>query len=198
MSHKSDHHIIEKAIVRFARAYSDLEKLQAVQAKKKPCKSLLPHKGDQKTGLVGEYWAIRYARWFFKGDTVVFGGHSQKGWDLKVTSERRKPRYIQIKTASDFGEGKVSPIGKPSRIKKAGDKREMPNYWDELWFLRLNKSLQPVALWKLKLEHVEFNGKICINGKAMPYRLSDQSGGSDCFTWDKADAVNIRKKLRLD
>jgi hypothetical protein len=160
MLRKSDHRDIERAIRDFARAYEALETLQGSEAKKKPGEILLPHKGDQKTGLIGEYWAIRYARTIFKN--VVFGGHSQKGWDLKIIRSRQPVRYVQVKTASDFGEGKVSPVWKPSKRIKAGDQREMPDYWDELWLLRLDNSLKPVALWTLQAKHVKFNGAKCL------------------------------------
>src|SRR5262245_15690110 len=95
------HNDIEKAIEDYARAYQRLEDLQTLEAEKPSCERLLPQKGDQKTGLIGEYWAIRYARLIFPDAMVVFGGHSQKGWDFKVIRERRRPLYIQLKTVSE-------------------------------------------------------------------------------------------------
>jgi len=183
------HRSIEKAIASFAQAYEALENLQALEARKDAREALLPQRGDQKTGLIGEYWAIRYARAIFKDATVIFAGHSQKGWDLKVVGPRTSTRYIQIKTVSDFGEGKLSPICSPSKKKEADGKPDMADYWDELWLLRLDRQFQPIVLWRLKPEHVAFNGASCLKGKTVRRHPDERSTGSTCFKWDEAKSV---------
>src|SRR4051812_17533497 len=105
MSLEPDHLSIQVVIAQFAEAYQALENLQQRETAKPPHEALLPRKGDQKTGLIGEYWAIRYAREAFHGGAISFGGHSEKGWDLKVEIDGTKPHYIQVKTASAFGDG---------------------------------------------------------------------------------------------
>jgi hypothetical protein len=197
---ESEHTAIERAIGDFAVAYGALEKLQEQGAEDDNRELLLPRKGDQKTGLIGEYWAMRYARLIFKG-TVTFGHHSQKGWDLKVATPDEPIRYIQVKTASAFGEGKVSPICEPTVAVKDGDKREMPNYWDELWMLWMNERLLPEQLWRLKPENITFDharlidGSRCLTGKII---RRPGGSGSECFAWDKAEAVtDIRAKLGI-
>jgi hypothetical protein len=179
---------IEEAIEDFARAYQRLEELQTREMKKSSHERLLPQKGDQKTGLIGEYWAIRYARMVFSDSRVEFGGHSQEGWDFKVIRTRHKPLYIQLKTASDFGTGKLSPICKPSRRPSVEDGDELPRYWDELWLLWLDKRLRPVVLWRFNPDQVEFNGAACLRGKSLRRPIS-RTGGSNCFDWDNAEMV---------
>lgn len=184
----SSHRDIEKAVEDFAHAYRRLEELQTREGVKPPHERFLPQKGDQKTGLIGEYWAIRYARRVFSDATVEFGGHSQKGWDFKVIRTRHSPLYIQLKTASEFGNGKLSPICKPSRQPSAENGDELADYWDELWLLWLDKCLRPVVLWRFNPDQVAFNGAACLKGKSL---RRDQSpiGGSNCFAWDKAEVV---------
>lgn len=189
MSPDTDHLSIEAAIATFAEAYHALEKLQKREAMKPPHKALLPHKGDQKTGLIGEYWAIRYARAIFPRAKISFGKTSEKGWDLKVETPGRKPHYIQVKAASAFGKGRLSPICPPKKTPASKDGQELPDYWNELWLLWLNRELKPVTLWKLKPEHVEFKG-ICANtAKSIRRSPSQPTTGSECFKWDKAEPV---------
>src|SRR5436190_548828 len=102
MPPESDHQTIEAAIAKFAEAYDALEKLQQREARKPSHEALLPAKGDQKTGLIGEYWATRYARALFRKAKISFGKTSEKGWDLKVETAGGKTHYIQIKAASAF------------------------------------------------------------------------------------------------
>lgn len=189
MSLDPGHHSIEAAIAKFAEAYHALEKLQQREAKKLAHKALLPHKGDQKTGLIGEYWAIRYARTVFPGAKISFGRTSEKGWDLKVKTGGGKLHYIQVKTASAFGKGRLSPICPPKKTPAFKDGKELPNYWNELWLLWLNHKLQPVTLWKLKPEHVAFKGTGANTAKSIRRSPSEPKTGSECFQWDEAEAV---------
>lgn len=199
MSPDSHHQIIEEAITGFARVYATLEELQKIEGDKAPHEALLPRKGDQKTGLIGEYWAIRYARAFFKEATVVFAGHSQKGWDLKVQGLNTPPHFIQIKTASEFGRGKLSPIFRPSQRPAVRDEMESPDYWDELWLLWLDRYFQPVVLWKLKPDQVEFAECDYLSGKSLRRNPSERTTGSGCFKWEQAEAVtDIRAKLQSE
>lgn len=185
----TEHLSIERAIVAFAQAYEALDNLQAHEARKEAHTALLPPKGDQKTGLIGEYWAIRYARSAFPNATAEFGGHSQKGWDFKLLRKRSKPTYIQLKTASEFGNGKLSAICKPSKRRLAGEGEELPDYWDKLWLLWLDRRLMPVVLWMFKPEHVEFNGADCLKGKTLRRHPDERNTGSNCFKWDEAESV---------
>lgn len=197
MSPESHHQQIEAAITGFAQAYAALEALQQTEGAKEPHAVLLPLKGDQKTGLIGEYWAVRYARALFNDAAVVFGGHSQKGWDLKVQGLSTPPHYIQVKTASEFGNGKLSPIFKPSQRPAGGHEAELPDYWNELWLLWLDRGFQPLVLWKLRPEYVEFGARACLKGKSLRRDPAQPTTGSSCFKWDQAEAVTgIREKLQ--
>jgi hypothetical protein len=193
----TDNARIESAIDLFARAYQGLENLQNVESKKDPSERLLPEKGDQKTGLIGEYWAIRYARCLFPQAALEFGGHSQKGWDLKLAFVGRPAHYIQIKTASEFGRGKLSPIFLPSRLSKLNEGRELPDYWNELWLLWLNRHFQPILLWKIKPEHVDFSSSDCLSNKTLRRDPLKPSTGSKCFSWEQAEWIaNLYATLR--
>jgi hypothetical protein len=189
MPTKSDHRTIESTIARFARAYRDLEDLQQQEAAKSPCDALLPHKGDQKTGLIGEYWAIRYARAIFPDAEISFGRTSEKGWDLKVQRRNGENHYIQIKTASAFGSGRLSPICPPKRAPTSKNGKTLADYWSELWLLWLGRDLRPITLWKLKPEHVRFQGNCHNTAKSIRRTPDDLTTGSDCFDWDKAQAI---------
>lgn len=196
MSLEQDHPSIEAAIAKFADAYKALEDLQQREARKPSHEALLPHKGDQKTGLIGEYWAIRYARTVFDGAKISFGKTSEKGWDLKVETSRGQPHYIQVKTASAFGKGGLSPICPPKKTPASKDGQELPDYWNELWMLWLDHDLKPVTLWIFKPEHVEFKGTSPNTAKSI--RRSPSQPGSECFAWDKAEAVtDIRTRLGI-
>jgi hypothetical protein len=189
MCRDPDNARIASAIDLFARAYLALEDLQTLESKKEPSERLLPGKGDQKTGLIGEYWGIRYARSLFPQAALEFGGHSQKGWDLKLAVVGQPPHYIQIKTASEFGRGKLSPIFLPSRLPKLDEGRELPDYWNELWLLLLNKHFQPILLWKIKPEHVDFSSSECLSNKTLRRDPLKPNTGSKCFRWEQAEWI---------
>lgn len=185
---------IEKAIRAYAEAYQKLDRLQIQESPKNsdkrsdspgPSECLIP-RGDQKTGAIGEFYAVRYARSRWKGAEVVFGNHSQKGWDLKVSESDGTKIYIQVKTASAFGEGKLGNIPKPTRSKTKGDKRELPNYWDQLWVLYLDEKLQPSGFWIFgdgdldwtkqgKPKKSPRRNSDTLSGKSVPCRLSESS-----------------------
>lgn len=185
---------IVRAIQAYAKAYAALDGLQSRESPKnddrtretpRPAECLMP-RGDQKTGAIGEFYAIRYARMRWEDAEVVFGNHSQKGWDLKVSPESGDPVYIQVKTASAFGDGKLGKIPKPSRSKPKDDKRELPNHWDQLWVLHLDKQLQPNGFWAFEAADLDWTKQGdssdspriktgSLSGKQVPSRLSEGS-----------------------
>lgn len=190
MSDKLHHSEIVGAISYYAEAYEGLEVLQCRESKKPDHQSLLPHKGDQKTGLIGEYWAIRYARTLYPGSQISFGGHSNKGWDIMVEAVDTKPHYIQVKTASAFGSGSLSQVWQPSRKPSAEDGQELPDFWNELWLLWLGRDLMPVTLWKLLPEHINFGSEPSLKGLSIRRTPDEGRTGSKCIAWDSAEAVS--------
>lgn len=167
------HEAIEKAIGSYARAYGKLEALQ--EADKERSKShFLPIHGDQKTGLIGEYWAMRYARGHYpKSATIEFAGPSQAGWDISVSPRNRPKILIQVKTVSEFSNTRIiSPLHKPTRKKP----------WNELWLLRLDRKLRPNGFWKCDPKALSFpaNGKL--QSRKMPHSKKPRSGSAG-FLW---------------
>lgn len=82
----------------YAGAYELMERIQKPDPQPDAHERLLPT-GDQKTGCIGEYWAMRYARRQFKTHKCHFGHHSQQGWDIAVQGTSTR---IQVKTVSHF------------------------------------------------------------------------------------------------
>ena len=112
-------------IQKYAQAYSDLEDLQL-----NPQLTFLPKRGDQKTGVVGEFYVYLFLRNRHPASGLSYGGHSQKGWDIKVSAPSLK---VQVKTVSQFSKTRaMSPIH---------------SGWDELHILYLDKEFRPMGFW---------------------------------------------------
>jgi len=118
--------IVQDAIDRYAKAYSDLQQLQEA------AENLIPI-GDQKTGCIGEFYVRLYLLSRFPDFKIRFGGHSQGGWDIEVTLPSGHPFRIQVKTVSAYSTTRrISPIG--------------PG-WDELLIVYLDATLRPAGFW---------------------------------------------------
>ncbi|MEO8613698.1 MAG: hypothetical protein ABI600_01040 [Luteolibacter sp.] len=146
------HDDVQAVFKYYAAAYVLMESIQHPKQKPDRSSRLLPT-GDQKTGCIGEYWAMRYARavWQPLGDECTsFGHHSQKGWDISVKVNNQLTKYIQVKTASAFGKGKLGAIRRPDSLVKERKGRKLPDYWDELWILYLGKDFLPVGFWRIE------------------------------------------------
>lgn len=116
---------ITRAIEHYAKAYQQLNELQRVNS------NLIPE-GDQKTGAVGEFYAKLYLQARYPDATIIFGGNSNKAWDIALTQDGIT-RYIQVKTTSAFSKyRKLSPIH---------------HGWDDLYILHLNEGLWPNGFW---------------------------------------------------
>jgi hypothetical protein len=119
MSHKD----LQNAISHYAEAYRKIQDLQ-------DSLPWIPH-GDQKTGCIGEYYAYAYLLSRYNEEKLTFGGHSEKGWDIKVNDT--PPWHIQVKTVSAFSKTRtLSPIH---------------NGWQQLFIVFLNKALKPEGFW---------------------------------------------------
>ena len=165
------------AIANYATAYADLEKFQQQEPNQDPHLRPLP-KGDQKTSCIGEYYALQFAqtREGWEEAHCSFAPNSQKGWDIKVQQSEEVIR-IQVKTVSEFGQGKLSPIH------RNGDDPDLN--WDRLWLLFLDTTLRPVLFWELDYQHVRFDEHAILKGKTMRIPTEPQSG-SHCFDWEQA------------
>ena len=115
---------IRAAIQRYAEAYAALQHLQETSP-------LIPI-GDQKTGSIGEFYVRLYLEVLHPDATITFGGHSESGWDLEVTTSGHRWR-VQVKTVSAFATmRRISPI-------KRG--------WDALHVVHLDRSFSPTGFW---------------------------------------------------
>jgi hypothetical protein len=125
--------------------------------------------------------------------TLKFGHHSQKGWDIKVERPGGETLYVQVKTASEFGSGKLSKICPPSSRRARAGEDEVPDYWNRLWLIWLDRQLCPETLWMLLPQHVRFNRAEYLEGKTIR-RPNFPTSGSACFRWNQATSV-ARKDL---
>lgn len=177
LSSSPTHDEILAAFKQYAVAYGLIESIQNPDAAPQEVTRLLPT-GDQKTGCIGEYWAMRFARKRFGQDKCRFGNHSQHGWDIAIQGSRTR---IQIKTVSEWSKSRaLSPIhAQKERPEKAPDDWAP---WTDLWLIHLNKDLFPTGFWQLKREHVDFGGRDKLAGLKIR-RPANHSSGSECLTW---------------
>jgi len=108
------------AITKYGSAYEQLEQLQ------KDYDFL--QKGDQKTGVIGEFFSYLYLKDKFPNGKITIPNASNKGVDLIVNSNKEEYNY-QVKTVSAFSETKrLSPL---------------KNGWTHLILIVLDKSFMP-------------------------------------------------------
>ncbi|EGQ8804384.1 TPA: hypothetical protein NJ328_003389 [Vibrio parahaemolyticus] len=110
------------AIKQYAEAYKRLQELQETEPS-------IPE-GDQKTGSIGEFYSYRYLSIAFPDSQLIYGSHSEKGWDICVSGIELK---VQVKTVSAYSKTRtISPLHKG---------------WDVLHIIYVNKALQPEGFW---------------------------------------------------
>ncbi|GAF81218.1 unnamed protein product [marine sediment metagenome] len=119
---------ILKAIEQYAEAYNRLEDMQ-----KKTMSGQLPI-GDQKTGVIGEFYTKIYLESIHPDAKIAYGNPSQRGWDLEIEAGPKCIR-VQVKTVSEYSNARrISPIHSD---------------WDQLFLVYLDKKFLPVALWEI-------------------------------------------------
>ncbi len=84
---------IFEAIEKYAEAYTQLEQIQRSRPEEIPI-------GDQKTGVIAEFFARIFARHCFPKASFEFGSPSEHAWDIKVLHEDRSEIKIQVKAVS--------------------------------------------------------------------------------------------------
>lgn len=146
-----------EAIERYAEAYAVLEKLQRERVEHLP-------RGDQKTGVIAEFYARIYALRRFPGSGLEFGTTSESGWDIKVAEPGGLTTKIQVKAVSGHSEtSRVSPIN--------------PG-WDHLWLMRLDDKLLPEGFWTIRAIDVPWSRQRLAH-RTMPRRGITVSGSSE-------------------
>ena len=161
-----------KAISTYARAYAQLEHLQESMPDWLPV-------GDQKTGVIGEFYAKIYLQYIRPDAETSFGGTSQRGWDLVVKTESKQIK-VQVKTVSEYSKTrKVSPIH---------------SGWDELLLIYLDNELSPAGLWVITDTSIVPPGGTLKN-RTMP-RPGNPNSGSAVFAARQDRLEELQQAIR--
>lgn len=145
------------AIDQYADAYARLEQLQRSRTLEIPI-------GDQKTGVIAEFFARIYARHRFPEAALEFGSASEHAWDIKVLRPGQPELKVQVKAVSAHSQtSRVSPIH--------------PG-WHQLWLMRLDENLRPHALWVVEAKTAAWSNTLLKN-RTMPKLGNPQSGSAE-------------------
>jgi len=143
------------AIDQYADAYGRLEQLQRARTNEIPI-------GDQKTGVIAEFYARIYAKHRFPTGMFEFGSASEHAWDIKVIRPGQQDIKVQVKAVSAHSQtSRVSPIH---------------SGWHELWLMRLDEQLRPQALWVIEATSAPWS-QSTLKNRTMP-KLGNASSGS--------------------
>jgi len=146
-------------ITQYADAYAALEKLQRSKD------SLLPV-GDQKTGVIAEFYGRLYAQQQYPEAVLVYGTPSERAWDIIVRRKNQTDHKIQVKSVSAYSETSRVSIIHPG--------------WHELYLIRIDKMLWPEGFWVLLATDADWSSDK-LKGRTMPKRGAAGSG-SRSFT----------------
>lgn len=124
------------AIKIYSKAYEELEKIQDEEDKKQDEK-IIP-KGDQKTGVIGEFYAMLYARQKYSDKTVKLASMGSP-FDITV-GEEKEIIQIQVKTISEYAKKKTTTL------KGYVDK---DNTEFILYLIYLDKTFKPTMFWEI-------------------------------------------------
>jgi len=152
---------ILEAIEQYADAYNRLEDMQKKKEKEMPWLPI----GDQKTGVIGEFYTKIYLKSIYPDAEIVYGNPSQKGWDLEIKAGPKCIRKVQVKTVSEYSSARrISPIH---------------SGWDQLFLVYLDKNFLPVALWEIDDTNI-MPGCGVLKNRTMP-KPGDPKSGSVAF-----------------
>lgn len=156
-SHRDNRAVQEifDAIGQYADAYARLERLQRSHPLEIPI-------GDQKTGVIAEFFARIYAKHRFPEAALEFGTASQHAWDIKILRPSQPEIKVQVKAVSAHSKtSRISPIH--------------PG-WHQLWLMRLDEHLRPHALWVVEAQDKVWSNYLLKN-RTMP-KLGNAKSGS--------------------
>ena len=152
---------IRSAVASYSTAYEALECIQRASEEKEEKKESLLPVGDQKTGVIGEFYALLYAKGQY--EEAKLAENSQPVWDIEATSQGGGRVRIQVKTVSGFSTTRrISPIH--------------PGF-DELWVLSLDKRFEPAGFWRIGKSALPGEGAETLKGKKCPKLDEDGTGG---------------------
>ncbi|MCX6844266.1 MAG: hypothetical protein NTX53_18550 [candidate division WOR-3 bacterium] len=158
-------------IRKYADAYWEMEQLQPrIWKRLHGADTIAPlPRGDQKTGVVAEFYSLLYAGHAYPRAAVSLAG-GKKHWDIEVRYSRSRVRKIQVKAVSAHsGTRRVSPIHKG---------------WHELYLLWLDEELWPgyfriIDASSIKSESWPLRNKTMPGQKATQVGSKDLRGGVD-------------------
>ncbi|WP_148289826.1 hypothetical protein [Ideonella sp. B508-1] len=145
---------IFEAIAEYAQVYEKLEQLQEAH------RDLMP-KGDQKTGVIAEFYARLYAQFAYPGAHLIYGTTSEHAWDITIQRDGYADHKIQVKAVSIH-----STTSRVSNIHPG---------WHELYLLRLDRALYPEGFWTILASDAPWATEKIV-GKTMPHRARSGSG----------------------
>lgn len=153
---RSEITIILDSIRSYAKAYDILETLQERYSHFMPS-------GDQKTGVIGEFYSMLYLQRTYPKSSISLGNAAQKGWDIEVSQSKGRSKYIQVKTVSGFSKTRrISPIH---------------HGWDKLFLMYLDKKLFPIGFWIVDDSAMVKSDEELI-GKTMPIPGKENTGSA--------------------
>jgi hypothetical protein len=158
-----------EAILEYAKAYAAMERLQRQEG------ALFPI-GDQKTGVIAEFYARLYVSDQFPEAKAIYGTPSEHAWDITVRREHLEDHKIQVKSVSSHSQtSRISPIH--------------PG-WHELYLMRFDAQFHPVGFWVLSSTVATWSGSK-LGASTMPCRHPAKTG-SAAFVGavDRLDALN--------
>jgi hypothetical protein len=156
----------------YATAYAEFQHLQDNH------RDLLAP-GDQKTGVIGEFYGMLFAKATYPGATVAYSEDpSQTGWDLQVTANPSGPDLrIQVKTVSGYSTTRaITPL--------------FPG-WDHLYLFYLGRDLLPTGFWIVTTTAV-MAGADSLRGLKMRRPDYPQSG-SPAISWGENRIMELRQ-----
>lgn len=134
------------AILTYAQAYGILEDIQ------RGANPALP-RGDQKTGVIAEFYARLFARHCFADAELAYGSPSQRAWDIAVRRTGQREHYVQVKAVSSHSTThRISPIHEG---------------WHELWLFRLDRKFAPEGFWVLSARDCDWSNST-LKASTMP------------------------------
>ena len=135
----------------YSSAYDRFQRLQDAHRDHLPL-------GDQKTGVIGEFYAMLFARSVYSRCSVAFAASTQ-AWDIEVSGE--SDVQIQVKAVSAYSTTRIiSPIS--------------PG-WDHLYLLSLDRAFRPTGFWVVTTPDI-FAGNESLDGQKMRDPAKPASG----------------------
>jgi hypothetical protein len=157
-----------EAIRTYALAYAAIERLQR-------CEGALFPIGDQKTGVIAEFYARLFVAKQLPEAKLVYGTASEHAWDIIVRRPSLPDHKIQVKSVSSHSKtSRISPI-------HCG--------WHELYLMRFNEDFFPIGFWTLSASEAPWSG-VKLGASTMPKR-GVKNSGSEVFRGavDRLDAL---------